>query len=332
MIRLSSSAVITVHEDGTRRSFEFDELQSRLYQSCLSCGINDGTLAEDITLSVEYVLKKISEGGRVFAVSEINNFVVRMLEEAGYPELADSFIRQNKIQRLDVKPDFNLISGIVSKHLAVEGEELQSIVLKVVSSCGMLGMDKASPSLILELARYYREKSFDLRAANAGLPKLKSDSPWCLRNEDIFSSLSLETRRLVSGGVLSASHVSRLFPSLKIELNLAAAAGHFSLGRNLTELAILPCLQACSAGVNEISSVAGGLYLNYLNANGAKSADIQLPVFARLNEIAVFSDKYLDARWPESHACVNEMAAMLAGMLENGITLRSLPSTDKGKL
>jgi hypothetical protein len=98
-----------VCEDGTRRSFEFDELQSRLYKSCLSCGINDSTLAEDITLSVEYVLKKISSGDHVFAVSEINSFVVRMLEDAGYPEIARNFIRQNKIQKIDITPDLSLV-------------------------------------------------------------------------------------------------------------------------------------------------------------------------------------------------------------------------------
>ncbi len=329
MINLSSSAVITVYEDGTRRNFEFDELQSRLYQSCLSCGINDGSLAEDITLSVEYVLKKISSGGRIFAVSEVNNFVVRMLEEAGYPELAESFSRQNRIQKLDVRPDFNLISGIISGHLAVEGEELQLIVHKVVSSCGILNIDQASPALILELARYYRGKSYDLKTVSLGVPKMKSQSPWCLKREEILSSVSADTMRLISCGAVSTGNVSRLFPSLKIDINLASAAAHFLLDKHLTELAVLPCFRACASGVNEISSVSRGLYLNYLNSCGSDGAEAQLPVFLRLNEIAVFSETYLDTKWPESRTCVSEMAAMLAGMLDAGISVRDIPSGNK---
>ncbi|HBC89170.1 MAG TPA: hypothetical protein DCZ94_19700 [Lentisphaeria bacterium] len=329
MINLSSSAVIAVYDDGTRRSFEFDELQSRLYQSCLSCGINDGSFAEDITLSVEYVLKKISAGGRIFTVSEINSFVVRMLEEAGYPEIGENFTIRNKVRRIDVKPDLELISGIISKHLGIEGDELQAISRKVISSCEMLGMEKASPSLVLELARHYRENAIDLKSLSLGPRNMKSQSPWCVRSDEIIASVSFETRKLVTAGALTSSHVSRLFPSLKIDMNLASSAGYFALEKQVTELAILPCFQSCATGINEIAVAARGLYGNYLGSNGYDGADAQLPVFLRLNEIAAFSEGYLCSKWPESHVCVGEMAAMLAGMLEGDIAVRELPSFNK---
>ncbi|MFA6293403.1 MAG: ATP cone domain-containing protein [Victivallales bacterium] len=211
MIQLSSSAVIVVCEDGTRRSFEFDELQSRIYKSCLSCGINDSTLAEDVTLSVEYVLKKISSGEQVFAISEINSFVVRMLEDAGHPEIARNFISQNKIQKIDIKPDLSLVSGIVCKHLAVDGDELDSIVRKVVSSCDMLKIDKSSPTLIIELARYYRGKNFEFKTSEFNMPLIKSGSPWCVKTDEIIFSLSPDSRVLASANILSVKNVSRLF-------------------------------------------------------------------------------------------------------------------------
>ena len=329
MINLSSSAVIAVYEDGTRRSFEFDELQSRLYQSCLSCGINDSMLAEDITLSVEYVLKKISADGRIFTVSEINSFVVKMLEEAGYPEIAESFTLKNKVCKVHVKPDFGMVSSIISRHLGIEGEALDSLCRNVISSCELLGMDKASPSLVLELARHYRENAIDLGALSLGPRNLKSQSPWCLRNEEMLSSASLETRKLISAGVLSSSHVSRLFPSLKIDIDLAAAAGYHSLEKPVTELAVLPCFQACACGINELAAVARGLYRNYLEGNGYDAGSAKLPVFLRIGGISAFSEKYLCVKWPESHGCVKEMSMMLAGMLEPDITVRDLPSLNK---
>ncbi|MFA6567935.1 MAG: ATP cone domain-containing protein [Victivallales bacterium] len=323
MIQLSSSAVIVVCEDGTRRSFEFDELQSRLYKSCLSCGINDSTLAEDITLSVEYVLKKISSGEQVFAVSEINSFVVRMLEDAGYPEIARNFIRQNKIQKIDVKPDLSLVSGIVRKHLAVEGDELESIVRKVLSSCDMLKIDKGSSSLIIELARYYREKDFEFKTSEFNMPLIKSGSPWCVTADQIIFSLSLDARVLASANILSVKNVSRLFPAVKIDLSLFEAARFYTLDKPLTELALLPCFRACATGITEISDVSEKLYGAFLAENGFSGHETSLPVFLRICDAAAFSDAYLDVKWPESGKCLSDMLALLASMVDREISIRS---------
>ncbi len=324
MIQLSSSAVIVVCEDGTRRSFEFDELQSRLYKSCLSCGINDSTLAEDITLSVEYVLKKISSGEQVFAISEINSFVVRMLEDAGHPEIARNFIRQNKIQKIDIKPDLSLVSGIVCKHLAVEGEELESIVRNVLSSCDMLKIDKSSPSLIIELARYYRGKNFEFKTSEFNMPLIKSGSPWCVKTDEIIFSLSPDARVLASANILSVKNVSRLFPAVKIDLSLSGAARFYALDKPLTELALLPCFRACATGITEISELADKLYGAFLAENGFSVHETRLPVFLRICDAAAFSDEYLDIKWPESGNCLNEMGALLVSMVDREISIRSL--------
>jgi hypothetical protein len=324
MIQLSSSAVIVVCEDGTRRSLEFDELQSRLYKSCLSCGINDSTLAEDITLSVEYVLKKISSGEHVFAISEINSFVVRMLEDAGYPEIARNFIRQNKIQKIDISPDLSLVSGIVCKHLAVGGDELESIVRKVLSSCETLKIDKSSPSLIIELARYYRERNFELKTSEFNMPQIKSGSPWCVRTDEIISSLSPDAKVLVSANMLSVKNVSRLFPAVKIDFSLFEAARFYSLDKPLTELALLPCFRVCAAGITEISDLSEKLYGAFLAENGFPGHEKRLPVFLRICNVAAFSDTYLDIRWPESGKCLNDMGELLVSMVDREISIRSL--------
>jgi hypothetical protein len=324
MIQLSSSAIMVVNEDGTRRSFEFDELQSRLYKSCLSCGINDSMLAEDITLSVEYVLKKISPGVQVFAVSEINSFVVRMLEDAGYPEIAGNFIRQNKIQKIDITPDLSLVSGIVCKHLAVGGDELDLIVRKVLSSCEMLKIDKSSPSLIIELARYYREKNFEFKTSEFNMPLVKSGSPWCVKTEEIIYSLSLDTRALVSANILSIKNVSRLFTAVKIDLSLFEASRYYALEKPMTELALLPCFRACAAGITEISEVSDKIYGDFLAENGFPGHDNKLPIFLRISDAAAFSDAYLDIKWPESGKCLNDMGSLLVSMIDRDISLKGL--------
>jgi hypothetical protein len=324
MIQLSSLAIMVVCEDGTRRKFEFDELQSRLYKSCLSCGINDSTLAEDITLSVEYVLKKISSGEYVFTVSEINSFVVKMLEDAGYPEIAGDFIRQNKIQKIDIKPDFSLVSGIVHKHLAVDGEELESIARKVISSCDILKIDKGSPSLIIELARYYRERNFELKTSGFNTTPIRSGSPWCVKTDEIVFSLSPDAKMLGSENILSVKNVSRLFPAVKIDLRLFEAARFYSLDKPLTELALLPCFRACAAGISEISDVSEKLYGDFLAGNGVSGHEAGLRVFLRICDAAAFSDAYLDIKWPESGKCLNDMGALLVSMVDREISMRSL--------
>jgi hypothetical protein len=281
-------------------------------------------LAEDITLSVEYVLKKISLGDHVFTASEINSFVARMLEDAGYPEIAQDFIRQNKIQKIDIKPDLSLVSGIVSKHLAVKGEELESIARKVISSCDILKIDKGSPALIIELARYYRERNFELKTFGFNTPLIRSGSPWCVKTDEIIFSLSPDAKMLGSANILSVKNVSRLFPVVKIDLSLSEAVRFYSLDKPITELALIPCFRACAAGISEISDVSEKLYGVFLAENGFPEHKADLRVSLRICDATAFSDAYLDIKWPESGKCLNDMGALLVSMVDREISMRSL--------
>jgi hypothetical protein len=206
----------------------------------------------------------------------------------------------------------------------VEGDELETIVRKVLSSCEVLKIDKSSPSLIVELARYYREKNFEFKTSEFNMPLIKSGSPWCVKAEEMIFSLSRDAGGLASENILSVKNVSRLFPAVKIDLSLFEAARYYKLDKPLTELALLPCFRACAAGITEISDAAEKLYGSFLVENGFSEHESNLPVFLRLCDAAAFSDDYLDIRWPESGKCINDMGALLVSMVDREISIRSL--------
>ena len=98
MIKLCDTAITIINPDGTRFVFEIDELQSRIIKSCLAAGIRDVWIAEDISLSIEYALIQDEDASRVFTLADINYIVVKILEETGYPEVAEKFRLQNDFE------------------------------------------------------------------------------------------------------------------------------------------------------------------------------------------------------------------------------------------
>ena len=54
MIEVSSNSVSILYPDGTSAVFDAAELSSRIAKSCISAGMPDSWIAEDIALSVEF--------------------------------------------------------------------------------------------------------------------------------------------------------------------------------------------------------------------------------------------------------------------------------------
>ena len=320
MICLSSSAIMVMANDGTKRRFEPEELQSRLILSCLDSGIKDYWLAEDLTNAVENALLFQSNSGVVFSESEINSFLIKILEDAGYPNIAENFRGKNKIISENIALSYNTVKKLFKTQLGISGDNLTNLSEKVLNACDSIGASSASPSLLLELARHYKK-------FNIPVPKFKNhnhhsltQTPWILPFPEILKLLTPDTCELVKSGLIEFSGVSRLFPSIKISLKLQVLADHYNLEPIITELILFPCFDIVIEGINEI--------IKRINRHFALNEDIKidknLPVYLRFSDIYIFSKKYLGVQMPSGEKFCKDIAIMMADSLKYPVLIKGI--------
>ena len=320
MICLSSPTIMLMGNDGTKHRFDSEELQSRLICSCLDSGIKDYWLAEDLTNAVENALAFQSDNGITFAEGEVNFFLIKILENAGYPNVAENFRRKNKISVENIILSQEAIKKLFKAQLGVKDVDVAHLSEKVLNACDTLSLSDASPSLILELGRHY--KNIDI-----SVPKFKnlnfqdiSSTPWILPTAQIILLLSSDTKKLVDSSILDIAGVSRLFPSLKINLKLEALAKKYGLEPVITELILFPYFETIINGINEIiTRVNRHFELNKEHRTGSK-----LPVYLRFLDIYGFSKKYLGAKMPGGEKFCGEIALMIAENLDYPVVIKGL--------
>ena len=105
MIEVSSNSVSILYPDGTSAVFDAAELSSRIAKSCISAGMPDSWIAEDIALSVEFALQTqlLNSGEKSVHASEIDSCVVSVLEDTGYVEVAEKFLRRGAVRGISGK-------------------------------------------------------------------------------------------------------------------------------------------------------------------------------------------------------------------------------------
>lgn len=290
-----------INPDASRQEFESDELQTRIIKSCLAAGIKEAWIAEDISLAVEYALHSSDSENRVFAVSEINSMVVKILQETGYPEVAEKFKFENVISELEIMPDSSLLSELISRHIGLTGNKLDNVVSQIQSATEKLGIESASPFLFVELARLYSKKA--LPSIQKAQPVHHSPPP---AKEKITSALKTETLSLISDGILSFSGSSRLFPSIKIHFSIVKFAKHLRLETPVTELSVIPSFHIIAEGMNDILK----------SLEKQKDEKTPVPVYLFVPDMSSFAVEYLCSEWPASRRDCREMLSYLEEMLE----------------
>ena len=311
MIYLSSSALMVISNDGTKTAFEPEELQTRLINSCIVAGIKDFWLAEDISNAVENALSFQAENGITFSESEINSFIMKILEDTGFPNVADSFKKNNKISNETVKVTLNTIKSLFRSRFGLNEKDVMIVSEKVLKVCEILKIRETQPQLLIELGRHYKNKEIRTPEIKTFVYKNKLVSPWILTNEDIESLLLPETTHFIDNKLINLNGVSGLFPSLKIDIMLEVLAKMYQLEPIITELLLFPCYRQPADAVNEIiKSVTGELKLRNIIPKNK-----ELPVYLRFPDIYRFSKKFLGASYPEGEKfCWDTVAA---GFVEN---------------
>ena len=316
MIKLSESAIMIIAPNGSKYDFESDELQARIIKSCLSAGMRDLWIAEDITLSIEYALKTSKKENKEYTLSDINSIVLRILEETGYANVAEKFRLENSSSELEISPDPKLLSELTKRHLGLYGAKLDDVVKQLIKDAALLKIEKASPVFFVELAKIHKQKLLSMNDIKpvAASGAARKDT-WHIARSDILEGISGKSHKLIDARVINITGVSRLFPAIKIDFSLMQFAELLELKKPLTEMAVIPHFCIPADAMNDIVTAAEKLYRNLLRIKGSPE---KLPVYLSI-DASSFASEYLDCCWPEGKDTCEDMLFYLRQMLNCNI-------------
>jgi len=318
MIKLCSSSVVTVAEDGSTKVFEPEEIQAKLVKSFIAAGMRDTWIAEDIALSVEYSLGELASS-KVFTIQEIDSFVVKVLHEVGLPVIADIYSNIESKGLKTIPLSMDRISEVVSRFLGIEGEELFSTSEKVFKASNVLGIKEAFPSLVLELSKYYRHEHFKSVTKHISThPTNIAEGIWLVTENKILEQLPEKPCRMVADKIISFAGVSKLFPSVRIDINFVNFATKLAITPPVTELALIPFFDQLAEAVEEVITVTENLYNRTIKENN------KLPVYLKFTDAILFSTEWLGGKWPEAAEYLEDLVTDLTDIIDRDLTVRNL--------
>jgi hypothetical protein len=319
MIMLMDSAIMILDRDGRATPFDSEELQTRIIKACLAAGGSDTWIAQDISLSVEFAILSQSGGAPArVGEAEFDALVVKVLDETGYPEVAERFRsslpKDDSLIRLS---DTAFLADFLARRAGLEGARLDSALAATLAAFAKLGIERVSPQLALEMARHYKDvlppESHPFKA-----PRLKAFSR---RGVALFlaeaaellelSALPRFTAKHVESGALSARPLSGLFPSLGIGLDFARFAEAEGLAKPSSELALLPRFGALAESVDAVARRADSLC-----AAAGRSDCVPLPLWIEAPGLAGFCRDWLSYAPEGLSDASNEIIASFGAMLE----------------
>ena len=229
MIELGGGNVSILYADGTSAFFDPEELRIRLEKSMAACGCSEAWIASEIVLAVEYALRcgitGCDSSGQAVHAAQIDDCVVRILEDSGYPEAALHF-RGTTISSGDLG---KLAPEDVERYLAdtlqLTGAAGAELAAKIRQALNAIGASKCSPRLVLELARHFR----DTAALSSRLPVPTPVKP----HQETVSP---------EGKLIQIRRSDAIFPSIRAEIDLPKLFERCPLTPPLTELSLVPIL------------------------------------------------------------------------------------------
>lgn len=317
MIKLADNSIMLIGPDGIINAFESDNLQSKIIRSFMLAGVRDIWLAEDITLAVEYALEQDSREDKVFAVSEINSTVIKILEDSGFPEAADSYRRGNPCTEITLNAETATVAGLIHRHLGLNGKSLDALVTRVMQAAGKLDISTASPALYIELAKHFKSEFMPAdRLPRVIISKSpKTSSPWVVSIKELTDKMSSPSRSLVHDKIISLSGVSRLFPAVKVVFRISGLVETQHLESPLTEMAMVPHLHSIAQALNESIAATQSVF----RAKGELLPAKGLPVILTVPDMSAFAQNNLEASWPQASADCREMLSYLERMVNTTI-------------
>lgn len=316
MIKLADNSIMLIDPDGILSTFESDKLQSNIIRSFMLAGVRDIWLAEDITLAVEYALEQDCREDNVYAISEINSTVIKILEDSGFPEAAESYKRGNPCAEITLNAETSTVAALIKRHLGLNGKSLDTLVVKVMQATEQLNISTASPALYIELAKHFKAEFMPTE----GLPpiivsKAQKASPWVVSIKELSDRMSSPSRLLVNDKIMSLSGVSRLFPAIKVIFRISGLVEIRHLETPLTEMALIPHFNSIAQAINELITATQSTF----HAKGEVLPAKGLPVCLTVPDMSSFAQNTLQANWPEASADCREMLTYLERMVNTPV-------------
>ncbi len=316
MIKLADNSIMLIGPDGILNVFESDKLQSKIIRSFMLAGVRDIWLAEDITLAVEYALEQDSREDKVFAVSEINSTVIKILEDSGFPEAAESYRRGNPCAEVTLNAETATVAGLINRHLGLNGKSLDTLAAKVMQAAGKLDIGAASPALYIELAKHFKSEFMPVdRLPQVIISKSQKASPWVVSLKELTDRMSSPSRSLVHDKIISLSGVSRLFPAIKVIFRISGLVETHHLESPLTEMTMVPHFHTIAQALNESISATQSIF----KAKGEALPEKGLPVILTVPDMSSFAQNNLEASWPQASADCREMLSYLERMVNSQV-------------
>ena len=303
-------------DGGEQTVFDPRELRDELARCFLGAGLEESCyLASDIALAVEYALEHAGRPGGVFSRAELDDMVVRILENTGYGEVSALYRHGAPgTCRTVVSADPEHIGLVLKRHFAGSAEHLKQLAEQVAAALAVLHAAEASPELMVELARHY-----DALSPETPLPVPESAAR---RLDDHFILTPQEVQTGFPGGVPGLGEgvcrlhgVGRLFPSVRIAFFLTRFARSLSWEPPVLEMMIQPELAAAGRALD---TARGRILAMYREVVGKPDAD--LPFYLAIPDMDDFIAGYLQSSGngvPGLRRTIADMvAAGLAGPVE----------------
>ncbi len=278
-----------------RSMFDPMELRDTLVRCFLGAGLEESCyLAGDIALAVEYALEHSGRDERVFSRREVDDMVIRILENTGYGEVSAVYRRGAPVQsKVSFSAAFPCVEQVLRKYFAGSAEHLRELAGLVSGALGKLGADEAAPELMVELARHF--DSF-APASPITLPEALPGSPAVRRVDDRFVLTPQEVRTLLGPAeglpenVCRLHGVGRLFPSIRAALFLTRMAKKAEWEPPMLEMELQPVL--AEAGLR-LSGLRDRIQSLYRERSGKPAA--ALPFYLTVPDMDDFIGEYLES-------------------------------------
>ena len=296
--------------DGSRRPFDPAALRDRLLRCFFDAGMNDDCyLAEEIALAVEYAFAHSDRADGCFGRGELDLAVVRLLEETGFAPVAECYrAGSDGTAEVTCRCDPATVAALLRRHLAGGEAALDELRENVLEGLKKLGVEAASPALIVELGRYYAGRR---PAAGIPLPAVPSDHGFAVPAKDLLALLPPTARELADAGAIRAGGISRLFPCIRLTCRMEGCAAHFRWPRPTTEMLLAPDLARVGLALDNASWRAQERYREITG-----DLDRVLPVYLTIPDLRRFAVDHLGADRDHCTGLLNELAALLTGSMK----------------
>ncbi len=319
MIKAPDHPIVLLEANGERRNFDPVELQNTLIRCFLGAGLQENCyLAEDIALAVEYAFEHCGRTGKVFARSELDSAVIRILEDTGLADVAALFRRGAPgMLSVECRGDKSTVVTVLRKFMAGSDAHLDGLAGKVAEALRTLRIEATAPGLMVELARHYEAFAPLPAVPTPSMGGGRLDEFYSVSAEEIAAALVPETRKLVRSGVIRLHGVSRILPSVRLFCFLNRYAMGEDWAPPVTEMVLAPRLFALGRHLECCRLTALRLFRE---VGGDPHA--RLPVYLSLPDVGDFTERYLEVSHSRTEQLARELGQMLAEEL--GVTVEKL--------